>query len=127
MTETKKKICIVDDDKFLREMYTLKFNTAGFEVESFNGAEEVLTKFEAGYTPDILLFDIIMPVIDGWGLMKNITEKGYISSAKKIVLSNQGEQADISKAEMYKVDGYIVKALKTPSEVVEEVKKISSK
>jgi chromosome partitioning protein len=40
----------------------------------------------------------------------------------KIVLSNQGENADIEKVELYGIDGYIVKALKTPSEVVEEVK-----
>lgn len=128
MTEIiNKKICIVDDDQFLREMYTLKFKSAGFEVESFEKAEDLLTKFDEGYVPDVLLFDIIMPVMDGWGLMEKIKEKGYIPDAKRIVLSNQGEQADISKAELFKVDGYIVKALKTPSEVVEEVKKISSK
>lgn len=127
MTEIKKKVCIVDDDKFLREMYTLKFSSGGFEVESFGSAEEALNKFESGYEPDILLFDIIMPMIDGWGFIKRVKENNYIPNAKKIVLSNQGEQNDISKVTLYNIDGYIVKAIKTPSEVVADVKKLAEK
>jgi len=127
MTDEKKKIFIVDDDKFLREMYVAKFSSADFDVDSVGSVREAVDKFEEGYNPDILLFDIIMPLEDGWDLAKEIKEKNYIPNAKRIVLSNQGEESDKEKGKEFSVDGYIVKALNTPSEVVEEVKKISKK
>jgi len=123
--EEGKKILIVDDDKFLREMYVTKFSANGFVVEGVDSTRKALDKFEEGYQPDILLFDIVMPLEDGWDLAKEIRNKGYIPNAKLIVLSNQGEETDVKKSKDFNVDGYIVKALKTPSEVVEEVKRIS--
>ncbi len=126
MDKNAKKILIVDDDMFLRQMYVTKFLSNGFEVDSTGSTKEALEKLESGYSPDVLLFDIIMPIEDGWVLMKHIKEKNYIPNAKTIVLSNQGEAQDIDKSKEFGVDGYIVKALKTPSEVVEEVKRISN-
>lgn len=126
MSKESKKILIVDDDKFLREMYVAKFSGSGFEVNSVGSVKEAINLFQEGYEPDILLFDIIMPMEDGWDLMKQIQENDYIKKSKKIVLSNQGEEEDKEIGEKYKVDGYIVKALNTPSEVVKQVQVLSS-
>lgn len=127
MDENTKKILIVDDDKFLREMYVTKFATIGFYVDSVGSVAEAIEKIKGGYEPDIMLFDIIMPIENGWDLMQKIKDENLIPNTKKIVLSNQGEEPDVSKSEDFKVDGYIIKALNTPSEVVEKVKKISEK
>ena len=124
MVDNMKKILIVDDDNFLRQMYIGKFKLAGYEVESCGSTKEALSKLGEGYEPDVLLFDIVMPVEDGWELLKQIQTKGYAKKAKKIVLSNQGEEKDAEIAKGLKVDGYIVKALNVPSEVVEKVEKI---
>lgn len=127
MSQTNKKILIVDDDKFLREMYVTKFSASGFDVVSASSVREAIDKFVDGYEPDVLLFDIIMPLENGWDLAREIRENNYIPNSKLMVLSNQGEQIDVEMAKKFNVDGYIVKALKTPSEVVEEVKGIMSK
>ena len=127
MPDKLKKIFIIDDDKFLREMYVNKFINAGFEVESAGSAKEAIDKFAEGYSPDVVLFDIIMPIETGWDLMRQLKESKYIPNAKKIVLSNQGEENDIKMAQEFQVDGYIVKALSTPGEVVAQVQEISKK
>jgi CheY-like chemotaxis protein len=127
MTEVNKKILIVDDDKFLRDMYVTKFSSSDFTVQSAGSAKEAIEQIKGGFAPDILIFDIVMPTDSGWDLMDLIKSEELIPSAKKIVLSNQGEESDKEKSKEYNVDGYIVKAFSTPSEVVAQVKEISEK
>jgi two-component system OmpR family response regulator len=127
MSDGKKKILIVDDDKFLREMYVNKFSSSGFDVDSVGSVREAVERFEDGASPDVILFDIIMPVEDGWSLAQKIKDNNYIPNAKKIVLSNQGEDSDKEQGKKFNVDSYIIKALNTPSEVVEKVIQISNK
>jgi CheY-like chemotaxis protein len=119
-----KKVLIVDDDKFLLEMYARKFKNAGYEVFLAVGSEDALSQLKSGLFVDIFLFDLIMPQIDGLELIKTVKKENYIPNATKIVLTNQGQQTDIDKANEIGVDGYIVKALHTPSEVLKIVEEI---
>jgi CheY-like chemotaxis protein len=124
MSEQPKKIFIVDDDKFLREMYVTKFSSSGFEVDGVGSVREAVEKLEEGYNPDVLIFDIVMPMEDGWDLAQQVKEKELAKEAKRVVLSNQGEETDIERGKEFDIDLYIVKAMKTPSEVVAEVTKL---
>jgi len=117
----KTKILIIDDDKFLLDMYSLKFSKGGYEVNtSFNGSE-ALAKIKDGYSPYIILCDIIMPVMDGLTFLKELRAEKLIPNATIVVLSNQGQNEDIELAKTFNIDGYIVKALTIPSEVLEQV------
>ena len=71
---TKIKILIVDDDKFLVDMYSLKFSESGYEVETAQSGDEAVKKLEAGVKPDIYLVDVVMPVMDGFELVENIKQ-----------------------------------------------------
>lgn len=122
-----KKIMIVDDDNFLLDMYSMKFRSNGYQVVVCNGSDEALNKLREGENPDIFIFDIIMPKMDGVALYEEIIKANLIPNAVKVVLTNQGQVEDREKAEMMKVDGYIVKALHTPSEVVTMINDIVSK
>jgi CheY-like chemotaxis protein len=114
-------ILIIDDDKFLLDMYSLKFSKGGYEVNTaFNGSE-ALAKIKDGYSPDIILCDIIMPVMDGLTFLKELRAEKLIPNATIVVLSNQGQNEDIELAKTFNIDGYIVKALTIPSEVLEQV------
>ncbi len=126
MTEEiqKKKVILVDDDAFLLDMYALKFKNSGYEVITVNNPEDAVEKIKGGENPDIVLFDIVMPGIGGWGFIKAIRENKLAESATFVVLSNQGQQSDFDIAKTYNVDGYVVKALATPSEVLQQVEKI---
>ncbi|MFA5736957.1 MAG: response regulator [Candidatus Paceibacterota bacterium] len=121
---TKMKILIVDDDKFLVNMYSLKFNESGYEVETAENGEEAIKKLEEGLVPDIYLVDVVMPVMDGFGLVEKIKEKFDSHKGLIVILSNLGQKEDIEKGLGLGADGYIVKASATPTEVVNKVKEI---
>ena len=120
-----KKILIVDDDKFLLDMYSIKFSEHGFTVDTALSADEALAKFEAGFQPAIFLVDLIMPGMDGFQLIEKLKEKGAAKSAAIVILSNLGQKEDIEKGLGLVADGYIIKASATPSEVVAKVTEIA--
>ena len=125
MSESSKlKIFLVDDDRFLLDMYSLKFQNNGFEVSACTSPNEALTKLRDGYVPDIMMVDLIMPVMDGVELITKAKEEGFIKNVVLVILTNQGQQSDIDRAKQAGVHGYIVKASTIPSEVLQEVKGI---
>ena len=119
--EKKYKILIVDDDSFLLDMYALKFNQSGFEVHTSLSADEALKKLKDGVNPDVLLLDIVMPVMNGFELMEKMNNEQIVPSCIRIVLSNRGQQNDILRGQELGAAGYIVKANTTPSEVITKV------
>lgn len=122
--ESNKKILIIDDDSFLLDMYSLKFSKSNFDVTVAPGPEDAIQKLKAGLTPDIILLDIVMPVMDGFELMEKMKEFNLATSAIKIILSNRGQPSDVARGESLGASGYIVKATSTPSEVIEKVQSI---
>ncbi|MEK7586010.1 MAG: response regulator [Patescibacteria group bacterium] len=122
--EPRKKIFIIDDDSFLLDMYALKFNQSNFSVTTALGPEPALEKFHQGYIPDVILLDIVMPVMDGFELMEKLKEENLAQSAIFIILSNRGQPSDIARGESLGAAGYIVKASSTPSEVIDKVNSI---
>ena len=122
--EENKKILIIDDDSFLLDMYALKFGKSEFEVSAALGPEVALEKLRAGLTPDVILLDIIMPVMDGFELMEKMKEENLSIKSIRIILSNMGQPSDVARGEALGASGYIVKASSTPTEVIEKVKSI---
>ena len=125
--QDKKKILIIDDDKFLLNMYSMKFEKNGFDVKVAQGAEDAFTILKEDFKPDVLLMDLIMPVMDGFEMYEKIKKDNLASGAIAIMLTNQGLVSDINRAKELGVHGYIVKATTIPSEVVEEVIEICAK
>jgi CheY-like chemotaxis protein len=120
------RIYLVDDDRFLLDLYMVKFKNAGHDVTAFNSGQDFLTAVRKPETPqpDAVLLDIIMPGIGGFDVLEAVRKEGLVPKAKLIVLSNQGLDADIEKAKQFNIDGYIVKASAIPSEVLAETVRI---
>lgn len=119
------KILIVDDDKFLLSMYSMKFSKEGMDVTSIPSPIEALEKLKAGLNPDIIILDIVMPEMDGIELLSKIRKDKIAPDAVVIILSNQGQPSEIDRAKEYGIAGYIVKATTIPSEVLREVVRIA--
>lgn len=115
-----KTIIIVDDDKFLLDMYAVKFSQNGFKVETFQNGELVLEKLRNGTDAVAILLDIIMPGMTGIELLELMGKEDLKKGMSVIVLSNQGEDSDVQKAKDLGADGYIIKASTIPSEVLEQ-------
>lgn len=126
--DTKKlTILLVDDDKFLIDMYSLKFSKNGFDVSHAFDGDEALKKIREGLAPDILVVDVIMPGMDGLDLLECIRNEKLLQNSVIIMLTNQGLSQDMDRAKKLNVDGYIIKAMTIPSEVLSEVQKIYSR
>jgi CheY-like chemotaxis protein len=128
MTENQKIIFIVDDDKFLLDMYSVKFVQAGYGVVGCSSGKDALKRLREGATPVAIILDLIMPEIDGFELLKTISEEKLGGeNMVRIVLSNQGQEEERRKAEVFGIDGYIIKAHAIPTEVLEAVEAICEK
>ena len=116
------RIFLVDDDRFLLDLYALKFKNAGHDVAVFNGGEELLAALrkEDAAAPDAIMVDVIMPGITGFETVDALKKEGLAKTSKIIFLSNQGQDSDFEKAKKLGADGYIIKASAIPSEVLAE-------
>lgn len=119
-------IYLVDDDRFLLDLYAVKFKNAGHEVTLFSGGEELLAALrkEGAVSPDVIVLDVIMPGMTGFETLETLRKENLAKSAKIIFLSNQGQGSDVEKAKQFAADGYIIKASAIPSEVFTETMRI---
>jgi len=75
----KPKILIIDDDFFLLDMYILKFQEAGFDIETAKNGAEALEKLKSkNLNPDVILLDILMPSMDGFEFLKIVKDKNIV-------------------------------------------------
>ena len=114
-----KKILIVEDEANIRELLRLYLEREGYTVlEAENGVEGI-KKWKSD-KPDMLLLDVMMPVMDGWAVCREIRAE---SDVPIIMLTAKGETADrVSGLEMG-ADDYIVKPLEMP-EVIARVRAV---
>ncbi len=125
MPDKKMKIMLVDDDKFLLDMYSLKFQKSGIEIDAISSSTKALENLRNNDVYDVILLDIIMPGMDGLELLKKIRDEGMAKNSKVVMLTNQAD--DYEKAKSLGIDGYIIKATTIPSEVVDQVVSIYKK
>jgi len=119
-------VLIVDDDKFLLDMYRKKFERDGALVDVAASSEETLTKLRNGAKPDILILDIIMPVMDGIELLEVIRKEKLVPNAVVVMLTNESNRKRIEEAKALGIKGYIVKATTIPTEVVGKIKEMAN-
>lgn len=114
------RIYLVDDDRFLLDMYAIKFKNAGHELRAFQSGEEFLATLRAHPAPDAVLLDVVMPNMTGFEVLEIVRKERLAEQTKFIILSNQGQDTDLDKAKELRTAGYIVKASAIPSEVFAE-------
>ena len=124
-TKGKRKLLLVEDDKFLLDMYNTKLKES-FEVTSVSSATDALSQIEGGLEPEIILTDIVMPNMDGFEFLAEIKKRKLAASAVKIILSNLGQKDDIDKGSSLGAHGYIIKAMSTPTETVKKIMEIAA-
>ncbi|PIP23368.1 MAG: response regulator [Candidatus Nealsonbacteria bacterium CG_4_10_14_0_2_um_filter_38_17] len=118
-----KKILIVEDDKFLRELIAQKLIKEGYDiVEAIDGEEGVKKVKEA--TPDLVLLDLILPGVDGFEVLSRVKADPSLVTIPVIILSNLGQKDDIEKGLKLGAVDYLIKAHFTPAEIIDKVKTV---
>ncbi len=116
-------ILLVEDDSFLRDICAKKLTKEGFTVFEAIDGEQALKDIEK-IAPDIVLLDIILPAIDGFGVLEKIrvNKKAKIKNVPIIMLSNLGQKDDVEKAMSMGANDYLVKAHFTTEEIINKIK-----
>lgn len=115
------KIAIIEDDQTINQMYRIKFQSDGFDVQMASDGKQGVTLVK-NFKPDIILLDLQMPEMDGAEALSEIRRHDWGKNIPVIILTNMGEEESPASLKKLNVSSYIVKADLTPSQVVAKVK-----
>jgi len=121
-----RKVLIVEDDKFLRELIGRKLVGEGYDIcEATDGEEGV--KAVKAEKPDLVLLDLILLGIDGFEALSRLKKDPETAGVPVIVLSNLGQKEDIERGLKLGAADYLIKAHFTPGEIVDKIATIFQK
>ena len=117
-----RRILVVEDDLYLRDLYCDILRDAGFYVEGAENGEEALPKLANGGW-DLILLDIVMPKMDGIQVVKQLKQiKSEKPNGKVVFLTNLGKDEKIEEALSFEgVVGYLIKSQYTPDQLLNEI------
>lgn len=121
MNPAQKKILLVEDEDFIRELYVRQLTKAGFTVKSAPDGQTGLNMLKAEQF-DLLLLDIMLPGMNGLQLLREFKTTYPNSPMITILLTNLGQEAVIKEGFELGAQAYLIKASYTPDQVVTEVK-----
>jgi len=116
------KILMVEDDETLSKMYQKKLEFEKFEVATaFTGDEGVKKAGEVG--PDLVLLDIMLPGMDGFGVIKELQKSEKTKNIPIVILTNLGtSETFIDEAKILGVRQYLIKYKTSADEVVRVIR-----
>lgn len=115
------RIAIIEDDPVISQMYRMKFEADGFEVQLADNGRRGVALVET-FKPDIILLDLQMPTMDGTEALTYIRKHDWGKDIPVIILTNLGEEEAPKALRALGIHSYIVKADLTPRQVVGRVK-----
>lgn len=121
-----KKILIIEDDRFLKDLLIKHLEEAGFTVFHTMDCEEGLKTIN-DKKPDLILLDLVLPGISGFDFLKEIKkDSSEIKNIPVLILSNLGQGDDIKRGMSLGAEDFLIKAHYTLPEIVEKIKKTLS-
>jgi len=107
-----KKILIVDDEPNIVISLEFLMQQSGYEVAIARNGEEAMEKI-ASFEPDLVLLDIMLPLLNGFEVCQRMRENPQWNRTKVIMLSAKGREIDVSKGIALGADAYVTKPFST--------------
>lgn len=120
----KQKVLILEDDQYTRDVYQEVLIGAGYDVSTAVDGEEGLVKIkEGGY--QLILLDMMMPKLDGLGVLSALKESPpVVSNGPIILLTNLAHDPVINKALSLGAKSFLIKSDLNPDELVAKLKEL---
>ena len=117
-------VLTVDDSRTMRDMLRLALEDAGFEVVQ---AEDGMHGLEvlAGVTPNVIITDINMPRLDGFGFIEGVRKDAERRGIPILVLTTESDAAKKDRARQAGATGWIVKPF-NPTKLVDAVRRVAA-
>lgn len=121
-----KKLLLIEDEDYIREIYKDQLQSAGFLVDDYATGTQGLEAFAKNYY-DLVVLDIILPDINGLHVLKQMKENSLKKETPVLILSNADQ--DIIKRQGFKLGAadYLQKVQSTPDMIVDKIKFILEK
>ncbi len=119
------QILVIEDNKTLNEAYKMILEHEGHSVEVAQNGQEGLEKFKK-LEPDLILLDLLMPILDGLGFLKQFRKLYPKNNIKIVVLTNLDQDKEITAALKLGAYKYIVKARTSPKQLAINVNHLIS-
>lgn len=117
------RIVLAEDDRFLRRACETKLKQCGFEVHSAVDGEEAVAVTRQ-VLPDLLLLDLLMPKLDGLGVLRALRALPETKDLRVVILSNSSKELEMSNASELGAVAYWVKANMSLQELCDRVQKL---
>ncbi len=117
----KKRILVIEDDKFIASLLVGVLEKEGFEVDLALDGEDGLRKLEAEL-PDIILLDLILPGINGFEVLEKLKKGDATRKIPVIIISNLGSEEEIQRGLNLGAAAYLVKANILPEDLIKKIK-----
>ncbi len=122
---TQPSILVIEDERFISELYTRALQKAGYKVEtSADGEQALFTAVNNHF--DVILLDIMLPTMNGVDLLyKMKSDHVQPAMTSKIIITTNLDQKEETRSKIEKLaDGYLIKAEITPRELVNYVNQV---
>jgi CheY-like chemotaxis protein len=111
------KVLVVEDEAILSEPFELVLRLASYDVSVARNGEEALKLCEQD-AYDLILLDLMMPVLDGVGFLRRLAESGGAGNARIIILSNISSGPAVSDALALGAHRHVLKSALSPKDIV---------
>lgn len=121
MSNSDKKILIIEDEEIIVDLISKKLLNEGYNISVARDGEKGVAKAKEE-RPDLILLDIVMPKLDGFGVMEEI-QNSDLEGTPIIIVSNSGEPVELDRAKELGANDWLIKTEFDPQEVLNKVKK----
>lgn len=122
------KILVAEDELAMREIVVEKLQSGGFNVVQAEDGAVAIKQIEKEH-PDLILLDLMMPEIDGFGVLGKLRSNPdkKIANTPVVILTNLWSKEEIIKTKNLGVQAYIIKAYMTTEEILDKVIEVLDK
>lgn len=123
MTNTGKRVLLVEDDRFLRRACEASLLQRGFAVTTAVDGEEGL-RLARSDPPDIVLLDMLMPKLSGIEVLRALRDDPMTRQLPVVILSNSSREPDVREVTRLGITGYFVKSTMSLHELGDQVERL---
>ena len=114
-------VVVAEDDQYISEMLGFLLEQEGYTVHlAMDGGQAVDTISEV--KPDLVLLDVMMPVMDGYDVLRKLKSSDELKDIPVVMLTAKGQEYDVVKGFELGSDDYIVKPF-SPAELIARIKR----
>lgn len=118
------RVLVVDDEPAIRELCRVSLELRGFEVDEAADGREALERMRSA-RPDVVLLDVMMPHLDGWGTMTEIRADVSLSGVPIVMMTAHSDDSDRRRAAVAGVARFVAKPF-DPQELVDAIEECTA-